>query len=153
MLTRHILTQKDHQFWVNRSDRICDRRPRCSWDQTIGHIYIYISSTCMIHIHYVCIYIHIIIYIYVIYYLIYIYIVYISLFYSSYVYLHFIVIITYNNNIYAMTVKPGTAGRGGRLCGRQGCSAFGGRLGRGTVVVDLKIVIISTVGYIGYIYI
>jgi hypothetical protein len=52
-----------------------------------------------------------------------------------------------------MTVKPGTAGRGGRLCGRQGCSAFGGRLGRGTVVVDLKIVIISTVGYIGYIYI
>ena len=51
-----------------------------------------------------------------------------------------------------MTVKPGTAGRGGRLCGRQGCSAFGGRLGRGTVVVDLKIVIISTVGYIGYIY-
>ena len=73
MLTRHILTQKDHQLWVNQSDRICDRRPRCSWDQTIGHIFLFhVYDTYTL-----CVYI----YIYVIYYLIYIYI-YISLFYS-----------------------------------------------------------------------
>ena len=50
MLTRHILT------WVNQSDRICDRRPRCSWDQTIGHIvlfHVYDTYTLCVYI-YIC---------------------------------------------------------------------------------------------------
>ena len=32
---------------------------------------------------------------------------------------------------------PGTAGRGGGLRGRQGCSALGGRLGRGAPTYNL----------------